>query len=264
MTKEELEKAALAIYKTGSYPQVHPDSRAFVHGYLSGAEPREKRITELEKELEQERKKNEEIKVRFVKCSSCTEEMKDKCLMFSENLCEGERCEELVDLVALVNQSELQNKYSELEQKNAELKERNAELKGMYAHSAREASTYKQFLELKEKEIAELDCQKNRNKTCYSCVNATERCFKNEIGCPCGEYKSYKDENAELKSKIKWYSEQVCYKECAEVWGKAKEIMKMFLAIANNEVEYVQDVKDCKDYWEELCKRAEQFLKEGE
>ena len=42
---------------------------------------------------------------------------------------------------------------------NAELKERNAELKGMYAHSAREAGTYKQFLELKEKENAELKKQ---------------------------------------------------------------------------------------------------------
>ena len=50
-----------------------------------------------------------------------------------------------------------------------------------------------------EKEIAELDCQKNRNKACYSCASATERCFKNEIGCPCEKYKSYKDENAELK-----------------------------------------------------------------
>jgi hypothetical protein len=50
-----------------------------------------------------------------------------------------------------------------------------------------------------EKENAELDCQKNRNKFCYSCANATERCFRNEIGCPCEKYKSYKDENAELK-----------------------------------------------------------------
>ena len=50
MTDEELEKEALAKYKTGSYPQLHPDFRAFVHGYLSSAEPREKRIEELEKE----------------------------------------------------------------------------------------------------------------------------------------------------------------------------------------------------------------------
>ena len=52
-----------------------------------------------------------------------------------------------------------------------------------------------------KKENAELDCQKNRNKFCYSCANATERCFRNEIGCPCEKYKSYKDENTELKEK---------------------------------------------------------------
>ena len=49
------------------------------------------------------------------------------------------------------------------------------------------------------KEIAELDCQMNRNKYCYSCANATDRCFRNEVGCPCEKYKSYKDE---MKDKI--------------------------------------------------------------
>ena len=58
--------------------------------------------------------------------------------------------------------------------------------------------TLKGIAEL-ERENAELDCQMNRNKYCYSCANSTERCFKNEIGCPCEKYKSYKDENAELK-----------------------------------------------------------------
>ena len=53
------------------------------------------------------------------------------------------------------------------------------------------------------KENAELDCQMNRNKYCHSCVNATDRCFRKEIGCPCEKYKSYKDENAELKDFIK-------------------------------------------------------------
>ena len=57
----------------------------------------------LEKDLEAEKKINEQIKVRFVRCNTCTEEMKSKCLMFSENLCEGERCEELVDLMSLIN-----------------------------------------------------------------------------------------------------------------------------------------------------------------
>lgn len=65
----------------------------------------ERRIKELEKELENERKLNAEIKARFVKCNTCTPDMKEKCLMFNENLCEGERCEELVDLMALVNDS---------------------------------------------------------------------------------------------------------------------------------------------------------------
>ena len=53
-----------------------------------------------------------------------------------------------------------------------------------------------------EKENAELDCQMNRNKYCYSCANVTDRCFRNEIGCPCEKYKSYKDENAALNEQL--------------------------------------------------------------
>ena len=52
MSKEELEKEAIAKYKTGSYSQLHPDHYAFIHGYLAGAEPREKRIEELEQQIE--------------------------------------------------------------------------------------------------------------------------------------------------------------------------------------------------------------------
>ena len=44
-----------------------------------------------------------------------------------------------------------------------------------------------------------LIAKKNRNKYCYSCANATERCFKNEICCPCEKYKSYKEELVELR-----------------------------------------------------------------
>lgn len=62
------------------------------------------------KELEQEKKLNAEIKARFVKCNTCTQEMKDKCLMFTENLCEGERCEELVDIMSLVEKRESNDK----------------------------------------------------------------------------------------------------------------------------------------------------------
>lgn len=64
------------------------------------------------KELEAEMKLNAEIKARFVKCNTCTDEMKSKCLMFSENLCEGERCEELVDLMGLISKSELEESFN--------------------------------------------------------------------------------------------------------------------------------------------------------
>ena len=46
--------------------------------------------------------------------------------------------------------------------------------------------------------------------------------------------------------------------------SKAKEIIKMFLAIVNNDVEYVQNPQDCKDLWKELCENAEQFISEVE
>ena len=69
-------------------------------------------IDYLLKELEKEKKLNEEIKVRFVKCNTCTDEMKSKCLMFNESLCEGERCEELVDLMALVTDSDDKRKIA--------------------------------------------------------------------------------------------------------------------------------------------------------
>lgn len=69
-------------------------------------------ITKLEKELEAERKLNAEIKARFVKCNTCTPDMKEKCPMFHENLCEGERCEELVDLMSLVEKREHDDKLA--------------------------------------------------------------------------------------------------------------------------------------------------------
>ena len=70
------------------------------------------------KNLETEKKLNAEIKARFVKCNTCTDEMKSKCLMFSENLCQGERCEELVDLMSLINKTELEKENAELKADN--------------------------------------------------------------------------------------------------------------------------------------------------
>ena len=81
------------------------------------------------------------------------------------------------------------------------------------------------------KENAELDCQMNRNKYCYSCVNATDRCFRKEIGCPCEKYKSYKDENAELKDKLEVLiaAGNACTKGLNKQLTKAKEILRKFL-----------------------------------
>ena len=57
-------------------------------------------------------------------------------------------------------------------------------------------------IEALKKENAGLNCQMNRNKFCYSCANATDRCFRNEIGCPCEKYKSHKDKNVETEQFI--------------------------------------------------------------
>lgn len=90
-SKEELDMNWLAVVESGSMCAIH-NLREY--------------YAKLEYELEKERKLNSEIKARFVKCNTCTDEMKNKCLMFSENLCSGERCEELVDLMALIDKGD--------------------------------------------------------------------------------------------------------------------------------------------------------------
>lgn len=47
-------------------------------------------------------------------------------------------------------------------------------------------------------------------------------------------------ENADLKAKNKWYSEQVCFKECAEVWGnldKAKGLLAKWIELFKPKLE---------------------------
>lgn len=114
-------------------------------------------------------------------------------------------------------------------------------------------------IERLKKENAELECQKNRNKFCYSCVNATERCFRNEIGCPCEKYKSWKEENTKLKEE---WQEQV-QKANDEGYArtlqtmlltKAKEIIKKYLSIGVGG-------KITQNYLD-VTKQAEQFLNE--
>lgn len=60
---------------------------------------------ETREELERGRKRWAYYEARFVSCSSCDTEKKEKCLMFSENLCEGERCDTLIDLEDLLNKA---------------------------------------------------------------------------------------------------------------------------------------------------------------
>ena len=77
------------------------------------------------------------------------------------------------------------------------------------------------------------------------------------------------NENAELKAKNKWYSKQICNKECAEVWGKlteAKEIMR--IGIEGTKREFIFEgqvrpfVKEAKEMLNDFVEKAEQFLKE--
>lgn len=83
-----------------------------IHFATESTKELQEQSEKLQKELEAERKLNAEIKARFVKCNTCTDEMKDMCLMFSENLCGGERCEELVDLMSLVSKSDSETKVT--------------------------------------------------------------------------------------------------------------------------------------------------------
>ena len=110
------------------------------------------------------------------------------------------------------------------------------------------------------KNLAELDCQMSRNKYCHSCVNATDRCFRNEIGCPCTKYKSYKDENAELKEKVSYLEDnlRVARKDRKNLQLKVGKGLKEF-------------IKDClysalkfyaNGYYAEQLTKAKEIIKD--
>lgn len=164
--------------------------------------------------------------------------------------------------------SAIQKDVAKLEKENAELKEKISVLLscknclenkggwGCEKEYENKCLTQKivYIKELKE-ENAELDCQMNRNKFCYSCANATDRCFRNEIGCPCEKYKSYKDENAELKDKLEVLIAvgNTCTQGLNKQLTKAKELIKEILSILPKEnIEGVY----------EITEEAEQFIKE--
>ena len=181
MNKEELRKEATTTVEWKCTPMT--DRPTFINGYITSAEPREKRIADLEQKLEQAEK-------------------------------------DLADY----------------------------------------QFNYPTIKEL-QKENAELTCQMKRNTYCYSCTNATEKCYKKEIGCPCGNYKTYKDENAELKKRN---GELAGQKASLERWlGEANAIIKKFSEFLNSDVEYdPEHPQEHTDLWNELCEQAERFLKE--
>ena len=104
--------------------------------------------------------------------------------------------------------------------------------------------------ELKARIGTSIDCEKaqKNGELCLGYADdedePCERC-KNCIKCECGYY-------------------QLGETEKDEQLIKAKELIKTFLAIVNNDVEYVQNPQECKDLWKELCERAEQFIKDSE
>ena len=71
----------------------------------------------------------------------------------------------------------------ELQEENLKLKNRIAELRGMYVHSAREAETFKQFCEQKDKQIEKMKC-------CHSCQSHKLNDLRNCQTCD-GNYSKY-------------------------------------------------------------------------
>lgn len=184
MTEEELDKeAGKSWWNDNNCSGSLSTKKIYICGFLASAEPREKRIAEQEELLNSTLEENKDIYKKMADLDTaledCTESLTDARI-----------------------------KIKELEKANAELKERKAELKGMYAHSAREAGTYEQFLELKEKENADLE---KKISILLSCKN----CPENKGGLLCQkEYedkclaqkiqyiKELKEENEELNDKL--------------------------------------------------------------
>ena len=163
---------------------------------------------------------------------------------------------------------------AELEKENDELKANNQFLNNLVREKEQRG------LEIQEdllRENAELDCQMHRNKYCHSCVNATDKCFRKEIGCPCEKYKSYKDENTKLKEENKFLKEQcliltdgnVCnstFSEIKKQLTKAKGIVKDYMTIVKGAHTTVCGVPEENRTINvlKLCEQAEQFISEVE
>ena len=144
MTEEEYFRKNYPDYCYGDRP-LSPYWDYFQDGVEFGERQSEKKIEELEQKLEQTEKDLADYQFNYPKIKELEQENAE---LRNNGFTVSAMTEQQLK-VAL-------EKGEQLEKENAELKKRNAELKGMYAHSAREAGTYKQFLESKEKENAEL------------------------------------------------------------------------------------------------------------
>ena len=176
MDKSELETKAEKICEYTD--QIHRD--CFVNGYITGALKREKKIADLEKLLEEEKKLNAEIKVRFVKCNTCTQEMKNRCLMFTENLCEGERCEELVDIMALVDKRDSDDKLALLGERCNQLLKDKGELTDRLSEEVELHLHAEEYIKSLEQQIEKMKC-------CGNCKYYTPRgekhCSRPNLDC---------------------------------------------------------------------------------
>lgn len=221
------------------------------------------------KELEAEKKLNEEIKVRFVKCNTCTDEMKDKCIMFSENLCEGERCEELVDLMELINKSDLQKENAELKSELTKKTDTNHSLVEQMADLEHENALLKGRNEGFEQQIMGL-------------LIKYEEIYKRfpDLKSAMDKAQTVLKENAELKERVKILTihhtnavlsglEMKVLKEShrdranktQELLTKAKELLEEFCSYYMYDCDATREDKTYEAF-EELKEQAENFLKE--
>ena len=162
-------------------------------------------------------------------CSSCTDGTKPKCLMYSEFLCEGERCNELVDVVNLVENADANKKIAALEKENEELREK-------YLQET-DVGTSWAHLQMLERENEELNEKLNdaRNKN-------VDKIIAQQI-----------KENEELKKQIKILS---CL-ETREKWqlDEAKEIMTNLCNAAT-------DVVMCREELFDYINQAKKFFQD--
>lgn len=167
------------------------------------------------------------------------------CNCVDSNKYEKEKWGDILLKDCAVYDKKIAEEYTTLQEQIAKLKERNAELKGMYAHSAREAETYKQFFEKEKTENAEL---KKELEVHDKWAENFKQKHYDEIALKEEEINYLSEQIQELKIELDTPESIVLDK-----LDEAKEIIKLLLGdLRNRSYEPVKDLE-----------RAEQFLKEN-